>query len=267
MLELYHGATSVCSSKVRIGLGEKGLDWKSHPINLAKGEQNTPDYLLLNPKGVVPTVVDGDLVVVEASVILEYFDSLGTGPRLMPEDPRDCARARVWLARCIDVHAAINTMTFSTVGRSRILASVTPEGSEASIQRMPNPAARAKRRDLLKNGLESPYVADAFFALRTLFDEMQKALERGPWLLGEDYSLADMALISYVDRLDRLEFSGLWDSRTSQVGRWLTASRARPSYQEGVGDYAGDADTDSMRAVGAMIWPGVQQKWERFLTL
>ena len=85
MLKLYCGATSVCLSKVNIGLCEKGQDWESQPIDLAKREQNTPDYLLLNPKGVVPTVVCGDLVVVESSVILEYVESLGAGPRLMSD--------------------------------------------------------------------------------------------------------------------------------------------------------------------------------------
>ena len=267
MLELYHGATSVCSSKVRIGLSEKNLSWESHPINLVKGEQTAADYLLLNPKGVVPTLVDGDLVVVESSVILEYIDSQGSGPKLMPDDPRDCARARVWLASCIDVHAAINAMTFSTVGRSRIRATKTPEEIEASIQRMPNPATRAKRRDLLNNGLDSPYVEDAFFSLRTLFDAMQAALDRGPWLLGTSYSLADVAIISYVDRLDRLGFSGIWENHTPMVGQWLTESRARPSYQVGITDYAGEPEADKMRSDGAIHWPDVQSKWQRFLVL
>ncbi|HCQ64054.1 MAG TPA: hypothetical protein DIU07_02275, partial [Rhodobacteraceae bacterium] len=81
-LELYHGATSMCSSKVRIGLAEKGLDWISQPVNLKTGEQNGPDYLKLNPLGVVPTLVHGDLVVVESSVILET--SMGSPARMWP---------------------------------------------------------------------------------------------------------------------------------------------------------------------------------------
>lgn len=103
MLELYHGSSSVCSSKVRVGLAEKGLDWQGHMINLAKGEQNDPDYLKLNPNGVVPTLVDGNLVVVESSVILEYVDDLSGEIQLMPVDRDAKAIARVWLTRCIDI--------------------------------------------------------------------------------------------------------------------------------------------------------------------
>ncbi len=56
MLELYHGYTSVCAQKVRLTLAEKGLEWKSHVLNL-NGDQLDPAYLKLNPNGVVPTLV------------------------------------------------------------------------------------------------------------------------------------------------------------------------------------------------------------------
>jgi glutathione S-transferase len=55
MLELYHHGTSVCAAKPRILLAEKGLEWQGHYIDILKGEQFAPDYLKLNPKGVVPT--------------------------------------------------------------------------------------------------------------------------------------------------------------------------------------------------------------------
>ena len=74
MLELYHNTMSSCAQKVRVGLAEKGLAWKSHHLDLRVGDQQQPDYLKLNPKGVVPTLIDGDLVIPESNVILEYLD-------------------------------------------------------------------------------------------------------------------------------------------------------------------------------------------------
>ena len=62
MLKLYHGITSVCSIKVRIGLAEIGLDYEDAVVDLQKGEQHDPDYVRLNPDHVVPTLVDGDRV-------------------------------------------------------------------------------------------------------------------------------------------------------------------------------------------------------------
>ena len=65
MLELYHHGSSVCAAKVRIVLEEKGLEYKKHYIDILKGEQFNPDYLKINPKGVVPTLVDDGKIVTE----------------------------------------------------------------------------------------------------------------------------------------------------------------------------------------------------------
>ena len=263
-LDLYHGSSSVCSSKVRIGLAEKGLDWVSHPINLPAGEQNDPEYLKLNPNGVVPTLVDGDLIVVESSVILEYVDELSDANKLMPPSEPQKTRARIWLARCIDIHAAINTRTFSTVQREQTLATKTPKEIEAFIQKMANPATAAKRRDVLRDGIASTYVDSALFTLKRMFDDMQAALEAGEWLMGDSYSIADTAILSYVDRLDRLGFSGLWTTRTPQVSRWLEASKQRASYAE-LDDYIPESADQKMRSTGAKLWRQVEARWLDFL--
>jgi glutathione S-transferase len=57
MIFLYDFGSSVCCQKVRITLSEKGLDWQAFPVNLFKAEQYDPKYLKLNPKGLVPTLV------------------------------------------------------------------------------------------------------------------------------------------------------------------------------------------------------------------
>ena len=64
MIELYHASMSVCSEKVRMALAEKGLEFKSHFMNLREGHQQTPDYIKLNPNAVVPTLVhDGNVII------------------------------------------------------------------------------------------------------------------------------------------------------------------------------------------------------------
>ncbi len=63
MLKLYHGTTSVCAAKVRLVLYEKGMSFESELLNLQQGDQHKPDYLKLNPKAAVPTLVDGERVI------------------------------------------------------------------------------------------------------------------------------------------------------------------------------------------------------------
>lgn len=265
MLTLYNAGTSVCSVKVRLGLAEKGLDWEDKLLVLPKGEQFDPEYLKLNPNGVVPTLVDDGLVVIESSVILEYIDSLDADHPLMPNDPEAIVTTKTWLLRTLDIHGAINTMTFSTVNRDKILASKTPDEIAASIAKMPNPKMADKRRDLLDKGIESKHVAGDFFTLKRMFDDMDAALTKTKWLSGDEYAMADIALLAYVDRLDRLALAGLWQERTPSVGHWLEAARKRPNYQRAIATYQSSEELASTLEAGKKHWPAVKERWEAFL--
>ena len=67
MLELYHFALSTCSQKVRLVLAEKNLEFVSHEVDLISGAQHDPDYVRLNPKHVVPTLVHDGGVLIESA--------------------------------------------------------------------------------------------------------------------------------------------------------------------------------------------------------
>ena len=75
MLKLYNAAHSTCSQKVRICLAEKGLPFEDIKLDLGKAKEHLrPDYLKINPNGVVPTLVDGDDIIIDSSVICEYLE-------------------------------------------------------------------------------------------------------------------------------------------------------------------------------------------------
>src|SRR5215213_2942892 len=74
MLELYHDWRSFCSIKVRLCLAEKQLPWESRFIDLMKLEHTSPEYLKLNPNGVVPTLVHDGIAIQESTVINECLE-------------------------------------------------------------------------------------------------------------------------------------------------------------------------------------------------
>jgi len=76
----FHG--SPCARRVRIVLLEKGLQWETRLVDLTRVEQKKPEYLKLNPNGLVPTLVHGDHVIYESNVITEYLDAMFPEPRL-----------------------------------------------------------------------------------------------------------------------------------------------------------------------------------------
>ena len=115
---------------------------------MTKGEHRTPEYLALNLNGVVPTLVTDDGAVLrESSVIIEYVDGL-RGPFLMPRSGQALWDTRLWLIRCIEIHAAINSLSFATAIRKQILGALPPDGVEAWLAAIPN----AEIRDLVAFG-------------------------------------------------------------------------------------------------------------------
>ena len=76
MLELYHSNWSICAQKVRLVIAEKSLDVVEHHIDLRAREQQTPEYLKLNPKGYVPTLVHDGRPVIESALICEYLEDV-----------------------------------------------------------------------------------------------------------------------------------------------------------------------------------------------
>src|SRR5262245_22524564 len=97
-LTLYDSHGSPCARRVRAVLLEKGLTWTTRLVDLTRMEQKGPEYLELNPNGVVPTLVHDGRVIYESNVITEYVDDVFPGPRLYPADPWERAQAKMWQA-------------------------------------------------------------------------------------------------------------------------------------------------------------------------
>jgi glutathione S-transferase len=94
LIELYHFWSSVCSVRCRMALEEKRVKWTSRYIDLFKFDQMRPEYLKLNPDGVVPTLVHDGKPIRESTIINEYIDAAVEGPKLVPADPLKAARMR-----------------------------------------------------------------------------------------------------------------------------------------------------------------------------
>ncbi|MBT4005916.1 MAG: glutathione S-transferase family protein, partial [Rhodospirillales bacterium] len=118
MITLYHGLASTCSKKVRLTLFEKGLEFESRLVNLQKFEQHNPDYLALNPSGVVPTLVHDGRAIVESTLIIGYIDDVWSSPALSPENAYDRARMGLW-TKWSDEHAykAVYVPTWDKLSR------------------------------------------------------------------------------------------------------------------------------------------------------
>lgn len=260
MLILYHGATAVCAAKVRVTLAEKRIAWEGKLIDLKRGDQFDPEYLKLNPNGVVPTLVHDGKVLIESTVINEYLDECFPDLPLRPESAYERARMRLWTKREDAVHYAINTMTTAIIFRPELLKK-TKEEQSARIDSIPDPSRRAKFHEMMQTGLESKSVIDASVTFARLFRDMEKALSTGPWLMGQRFTLADSGLMSFFYRLELLQIGGIWKEHFPRVTDWFERARARPSFTEAIAGYIPAPVHESYRAAGAPAWPVVRDKF------
>ena len=127
-LELYHNDMSTCAQKVRLTLSEKELDWKSHHLDLRKGESRTLDYKKLNPKAVVPTLIDDGKIICESTVIMEYLEDAYPNKSVMPTEPIARARVRNWIKQLDEgLHAAVATISGTVAFRHQMIEGPTKQ--------------------------------------------------------------------------------------------------------------------------------------------
>ncbi len=230
MLKLYTARKSICTQKALITLYEKGLEWEQIDVDLFKNEQYSPEYLKLNPKGVVPTLVhDGD-VINESTLICEYLDETFPEPPLTPKRPADRAHMRIW-SKFIDegIFESTREISFSAMFRER-MKNMTAGQREGRFANTGNPEKRARFISTYEEGVESPYVFYAIAHFEKMFKAMENELAPGAdWLVANAFSLADINLIPFVARLEYLDLLDVWSADRPAIQRWWSRAKLRPA--------------------------------------
>ena len=230
MLTLYHANHSTCSQKVRICLAEKGLDYESKMIDLAAKEQLDPDYLAINPNGVVPTLVHDGKTVIDSSVICEYIDDVYPDPPLSPSDPYGKARMRAWMRYFEEVPtAAVRFPSFNMAFLPRFdgLDDDAFQKEQADVR----PLRKGFFRRMTRHGFPDEDIRASFEQIVQTAARMDAALANGPWLLGETYSLADIVVAPLIDRMADLGFADLWEEKYPRMADWYARIRERPAFK------------------------------------
>jgi glutathione S-transferase len=233
-LVLYDHPASPCARRVRIALLEKGLAWRSRPIDLEHMEQKSPWYLALNPNGIVPTLQHGARVVWESNVITEYVDDVFPGPKLYPDDPWERAQAKMWQAfelemakeyRPLMYHRIIGPMK-RAVSRDDALAEARAHTADPAHLEW---TARVYDGEVVSEAEAARLSALLYARLRTL----DERLAGRDFLVGDAFSIAD---VSVLPRVAMYPWVGLpIDAGTyPHVTRWLEALGSRPSFARSV---------------------------------
>jgi len=180
-MELYTYFRSSAAYRVRIALNLKGLKADYRYVHLVKdgGQQHKPEYLALNPQGLVPALVDHGQVLTQSLAIIEYLEETHPQPPLLPKDALGRARARA-LAQVVacDIHPLNN---------SRLLKYLERE---------------LHADETARNTWYRYWVVQGFMALEKLLAGNSRT---GKFCHGDQPTLADICLVPQVFNAKRFE--------------------------------------------------------------
>ena len=196
--------------RVRIALNLKGMSVEHAFRHLRKGEQRAPDYLALNPQGLVPTLeLDDGTKLTQSLAIIEWLDETHPAPPLLPADPLQRARVRAFaFAIACDIHPVQNL---------RVIAAVRAIGGEEAAQ------AWAKRVN-----------AEGLAACEKLIAD-----EPGPFCFGDKPTLADICLVPQLGNARRFGVDVAAYPRLLQAE---AACKTLPAFADAAPEKQGDAE-------------------------
>ncbi len=188
---LYDRRASGHCWKIRLLLSFLGLSVERREIDILKGEARTPAFLAINPRGEIPVLIDGDVVIADSQAILAYL-ARRHGPEWLPIEPVALAGVMRWLA---------------------VSGQEMQRGTRAA-------------RGILRFGLPGDLAA-AQAVTRSTLTMIDAELAGRDWLVGERPTIADVAIYPYAVLADE---AGVPVADFPALAAWAERFRSLPGY-------------------------------------
>jgi glutathione S-transferase len=231
MLALYHFGPVANSLTPLLCLLEKDLAFENRVLDSRKWEHHDPAFRAINPEGMVPVLVHDGRVVRESTVISEYLEDVFPAVPLRPADPWLRAEMRV-LTKYVDEYFCPALTIIGAHGATAFASKIDKAEMAARLANMPNEEVRLKWATVSETGYAEGDLADARRRLGHCIARLEGLLSGGGrWLLGEEYSLADIKWYSMAPALPRVMPELCHPGATPAIAGWLERMAARPAAQ------------------------------------
>jgi glutathione S-transferase len=232
LLELYYYENSICAERALMTLAEKNIqDWTPRHVDLFKGEQFDPVYLKLNPRAQVPTLVHDGAVIRESSIICDYLDDMTAQHPLKPQGRIARAHMQEFIKDADEAgYQGVASLSFTAVFRRRLMDMSESErnsywAGQTDVERT------LRQKSCVFEGLGSPYALRAIASWERIFSDIEANLSDGrKWLMGAQFTLAEINFAPFVARLDGLALLPAWLDERPRTRAWWNALTARPAF-------------------------------------
>jgi glutathione S-transferase len=239
-VHVLHFAGSSCSQKLRIFLNLKNIPWVSHPVDLPGYENMQPWFLGINPRGLVPVLVDDGAVHIESNDIIQYLEKKFPAPKLIPAGHENEVGAL--LKHEDDLHLDLRTLSFRFVfapsGPPKPAAALDSyiENGAGTVQGVVDPEKQVQIefwQRAAREGFTDDRARVSAQKFRAEFGDLDRTLTTQPYLMGAELSVLDIAWFIYEHRLS---LAGYPFARLHpHVHAWAEKLRAKPEFAKEVG--------------------------------
>ncbi len=229
---LYNAPQSTCSQRVRFVLNSKGIAFEEHKLDLFSGDQLKPEYLKINPNGLVPALIHNEQAVIDSSVIVEYLDEIRPDVALTtPTELTRRAQMRSMMRYIDEIPAPAIRVPSYNLAFLPHFQTMTEEEFLALANSKP------LRKEFLltmgRSGFPQKEMDQALDKLTRTVVRMNDWISAsgGPWLLGQDISLADIAVMPVIVRMDDINLNHMWATMPA-IDQWLKNIKSHPAFTQ-----------------------------------
>ncbi len=230
MLTLYHAEPGANSLKCLIPLFEKALPFESRYVDLHKFEQHEAWFVAINPEGQVPVLDHDGQIITQTTVINEYLeDAFPDAPALRPADPLSVARMRYW-NKFVDEHVMNSVSMWGWHRFVGVLARGIESGDfDRMVDRIPLHEQREKWKTA-RSGFSEADLANAKRKVAVALDKVEAQLGKTLWLVGDNYTLADINFYAHCGMYAARMFPDITDAaRHPRLSAWRDRIADRPA--------------------------------------
>jgi hypothetical protein len=169
---------------------------------------------------------------------------------------------RVW-TKAVDeiLHPLCGEITFACSHR-HTLARLPPSDLQKFLDSTPPVSVTAawhdRKKVIVMQGLAAPGIDRSLLLYDSYLQKMEDTLQERSWLAGDAFSLADIALTPYVNRLDMLNMSEMWMGSRPRLAGWFERIKLRPTFKPALLDWCPPDLTKDLATFGAQSWPEVR---------
>jgi len=236
-IHLIHFSGSSCSQKLRIYLNYKKIKWQSHSVNIATGQNYSNWFLGINPKGLLPVLVDDGRVIIESNDIIQYLENKFPQPTLISEDQQSSMSGALRNEDNlhIDIRNVAYKYMFGGLGAKKPENLEKFENYKADVDDITLKHKQEEvnfYKNFKKNGITDEAIKKSLTNFEKHYKIFDQQLQNQKFLLGDHLSVLDIAWFIYTYRLTISEFP--FKQKYPNVHKWYNLLYVRNEFYKEV---------------------------------